>query len=62
MIYSARNSNTAAAVPGIVGVALTGYLLDKTGSWKIVFGIAIGFYLLGTLVYNLFATGERVLE
>lgn len=55
-------SNTAAAIPGIVGVALTGYILDETGSWGVVFGIAIGFYVLGTVVYNLFATGERVFK
>jgi len=54
-------SNTFAAVPGIIGVALTGFILDATGgSWNSVFGIAIGFYLLGTVVFNAFATGERV--
>jgi MFS transporter, ACS family, solute carrier family 17 (sodium-dependent inorganic phosphate cotransporter), other len=55
-------SNTGAAIPGIVGVALTGYILESTGStafsWKIVFGIAIGFYLVGTVVYNAYASGE----
>jgi len=54
-------SNTIAALPGIFGVALTGFILDATANnWSIVFGIAIAFYLLGTVVYNLFATGERV--
>lgn len=53
-------SNTVASIPGIVGVASTGYILDKTGSWDLAFGIAIGFYLLGTVVFNLFATGKRV--
>lgn len=53
-------SNTGAAIPGIVGVALTGYILDATGSWSLVFAIAIFFYLLGTVVYNALGTGERV--
>lgn len=53
-------SNTAAAIPGIVGVALTGFILDKTASWNLVFGIAIMFYVIGTIVYNIFASGERV--
>ncbi|CAN8071849.1 unnamed protein product [Agarophyton chilense] len=53
-------SNTGAAIPGIVGVALTGFILDATGSWKLVFSIAIFFYLLGTVVYNILGTGERV--
>jgi len=53
-------SNTAAAIPGIVGVALTGFILDATSSWSYVFGIAIFFYLLGTAVFNAFGTGERL--
>jgi ACS family sodium-dependent inorganic phosphate cotransporter len=54
-------SNSFAAIPGIVGVALTGFILDKTnGAWSIVFGLAIGFYVLGTIVYNTMGTGERV--
>jgi MFS transporter, ACS family, solute carrier family 17 (sodium-dependent inorganic phosphate cotransporter), other len=52
-------SNTAAAVPGIIGVPLTGFILDATGNWSYVFGIAIGFYLLGTAVYTAFASGEK---
>jgi MFS transporter, ACS family, solute carrier family 17 (sodium-dependent inorganic phosphate cotransporter), other len=51
-------SNTGAAIPGIIGVALTGYILETTESWNVVFGIAIGFYLLGAAVYNAFASGE----
>lgn len=57
---NAMCSNTGAAIPGIVGVALTGYILDTTGSWSLVFGIAIFFYLLGTVVYNALGTGEKV--
>jgi hypothetical protein len=37
-------------------------ILDVTGSWDLVFKIAIGFYLLGTVVYNAFASGERVFD
>ena len=55
-------SNTAGTIPGIVGVTLTGYLLDVTGSWGLVFAIAAGIYLFGLLVWLLFATGERVFE
>lgn len=54
-------SNTFAAIPGIVGVALTGFILDRTGgAWYAVFALAIGFYLLGTVIYNWMGTGERV--
>ena len=43
-------------------MTLTGYLLDVTGSWGLVFAIAAGIYLFGLLVWLLFATGERVFE
>ncbi len=53
-------SNTAGTIPGILGVTLTGYILDLTGSWDLVFLIAAGIYLFGLFVWLLFATGERI--
>ena len=54
-------SNTVATIPGIAGVALTGWLLDVTaGSWSVVFSTAIFFYLLGSVVYTAFGTGKRI--
>lgn len=55
-------SNTAGTMPGIIGVTLTGYILDTTGSWSLVFSIAAGIYVFGLLVWLLFATGEKVFE
>ena len=55
-------SNTAGTIPGIVGVTLTGFILDATGSWSLVFLIASGIYVFGALVWLLFATGELVFE
>lgn len=41
-------TNTVGAVPGIVGVALTGFLLDSTHSWTMsLFVPSIFFYLTG---------------
>ncbi|BAT09359.1 Os09g0556400, partial [Oryza sativa Japonica Group] len=52
-------TNTVGAVPGIVGVALTGYLLDTTHSWSIsLFAPSIFFYLTGTAVWLAFASSE----
>ncbi|XP_075642780.1 putative anion transporter 6, chloroplastic [Castanea sativa] len=52
-------TNTVGAVPGIVGVALTGYLLDSTHSWSIsLFAPSIFFYLSGTLVWLVFASSK----
>ncbi|MFU8817354.1 MAG: ACS family MFS transporter [Pseudomonadales bacterium] len=55
-------SNTAGTLPGIIGVIATGFILDATGSWAIVFGTAAGVYLFGLAVWLLFATGEKVIE
>ncbi|KAF5749587.1 anion transporter 6 chloroplastic isoform X1 [Tripterygium wilfordii] len=52
-------TNTVGAVPGIVGVALTGYLLDSTHSWSIsLFAPSIFFYLTGTIVWLMFASSK----
>ncbi|KAG4942991.1 hypothetical protein JHK82_047171 [Glycine max] len=52
-------TNTVGAVPGIVGVALTGYLLDSTHSWSIsLFAPSIFFYVTGTIVWLAFASSK----
>ena len=55
-------SNTAGTLPGVIGVAVTGYILDATGSWALVFGIAAGLYVAGTAVWLLFAKGEPLFD
>ena len=32
------------------------------GSWDDVFKVAVILYLIGTLVWNLFSTGEKILD
>ncbi|OMO61681.1 Major facilitator superfamily [Corchorus olitorius] len=52
-------TNTVGAVPGIVGVALTGFLLDSTHSWSIsLFAPSIFFYLTGSIVWLAFASSK----
>ncbi|KAK8491184.1 hypothetical protein V6N11_037947 [Hibiscus sabdariffa] len=52
-------TNTVGAVPGIVGVALTGFLLDSTHSWGVsLFAPSIFFYLTGTVVWLAFASSK----
>ncbi|KAH6819174.1 phosphate transporter 4 [Perilla frutescens var. frutescens] len=52
-------TNTVGAVPGIVGVALTGYLLDSTHSWGMsLFAPSIFFYLTGTIVWLALASSK----
>lgn len=34
----------------------------SAGSWDDVFKVSVALYIIGTLVWNFFATGEKVLE
>jgi ACS family sodium-dependent inorganic phosphate cotransporter len=52
-------SNTVATVPGIVGVAAAGFIVQATGSFSAVFYLAAAIYLAGMFGYLAWATGER---
>lgn len=54
-------SNTAGVLAGVFGTAATGYILQK-GSWDDVFKVSVVLYIIGTLVWNFFSTGEKVLD
>jgi ACS family sodium-dependent inorganic phosphate cotransporter len=55
-------SNTAGTLPGVIGVTVTGYILEATGSWALVLGIAAGLYVVGGLAWLRFATGEKLFD
>ncbi len=52
-------SNTAATVPGIVSVAATGFILQRTGSFNGAFYLTVAIYLVGMACYLAMASGER---
>ena len=52
-------SNTVATVPGIIGVAAAGFIVQATGSFSSIFYLAAAIYLVGLLGYAAWATGER---
>eukprot|EP00270_Netrium_digitus_P008353 TRINITY_DN2494_c0_g1_i1.p1 TRINITY_DN2494_c0_g1~~TRINITY_DN2494_c0_g1_i1.p1 ORF type:complete len:673 (+),score=143.62 TRINITY_DN2494_c0_g1_i1:86-2020(+) len=54
-------SNTAGVLAGVIGTFVTGQILQN-GSWDDVFKVAVALYLVGTLVWNTMATGERVFD
>jgi len=54
-------SNTGATIPGIVGVVVTGMLVDQTGTYASAFYLTAGVYLIGLVFYLLFGTGRRIL-
>lgn len=52
-------TNTAGTIPGIVGVYVSGLILDITGSWALVFQVTAGVTVFGMIFYALFASGEK---
>lgn len=52
-------TNTAGTIPGIVGVYVSGMILDATGSWEMVFNVTAAVTLFGMFFYLFFASGEK---
>ena len=53
-------TNTAGAIPGVLGVTSAGFLLDATQSWPLALFLPTAFcQLLGAVVYSLLASSER---
>ena len=54
-------TNTVGAAPGIIGVAFTGFMLDRTGDWSLsMFAPCIFFYITGAVVYSAFGSSAPV--
>ena len=54
--------NTLGTLPGIVGVALTGWLVQTTGSYDSVLLVAAIISFVGAGVYLLFGSAKRLIE
>ncbi|MDT9599381.1 ACS family MFS transporter [Sphingosinicella rhizophila] len=55
-------TNTAGTLPGIIGVAATGLLLDLTGGYTATFLLAAGVNLVGAAVWLAWGTGRRIID
>ena len=55
-------ANTAGTLPGIIGVSVTGWLVDLTGSYNAPFVLTAAVGGLGAIVYLAFGSGERHIE
>lgn len=53
--------NMAGAAPGFIGVYVTGFILDTTKSWTIVFSLTIAILIVGWLIFLIFGTGKKVI-
>lgn len=54
--------NSFATLPGIFGVAITGWLVDYTGAYATPFMVSAAVAALGAVVFGLLGSGERKLE
>jgi len=53
-------TNTCGALPGVIGVPLTRYLIKETENWELsMFAPSIFFYVTGILLFTKFGSGER---
>jgi ACS family sodium-dependent inorganic phosphate cotransporter len=55
-------SNTFATLPGIVGIYITGWLVDRTGAFAAPFVLTAGVSLFGAAFYLLFGSGRRHID
>ena len=54
--------NTLGTLPGIIGVALTGWLVQTTGSYDSVLLLAAIISFIGAAVYLALGTAEKLID
>jgi len=55
-------TNTAGTIPGIIGVAVTGWLVDVTGTYVSAFVLAAVINVFGAIVWLLFGSSRRLVD
>lgn len=55
-------SNTFGTIPGIIGIAITGWLVGVTGTYMAAFALAAAVHLVGMIVWLLFGTAKQVIH
>ena len=53
-------TNTAGTLPGVIGVLLTGWLVDVTGTYFSAFALSAAIGVLGSVVWFFWAEGEPI--
>jgi ACS family sodium-dependent inorganic phosphate cotransporter len=55
-------TNTAGTIPGIIGVFVSGLILELTGSWALVFQVTAGVTLFGLVFFLIFSSGKKIFD
>jgi ACS family sodium-dependent inorganic phosphate cotransporter len=55
-------TNTAGTIPGVIGVYVSGLILQATGSWTLVFQVSAGVTFVGLIVFLLFSSGRKLFD
>jgi ACS family sodium-dependent inorganic phosphate cotransporter len=55
-------TNTAGTIPGIIGVIITGWLVDTTGTFASAFTLCAAINVFGAIVWVLFSTAEKIID
>jgi ACS family sodium-dependent inorganic phosphate cotransporter len=55
-------SNTGGTLPGIIGVYVTGWLIDRTGNFNAPFLLTFGVGAVGALAYFVWGSGEKQVD
>jgi ACS family sodium-dependent inorganic phosphate cotransporter len=55
-------SNSVATLPGIIGVYVTGWLVDRTGTYVAPFMLTAAIALFGAVFYLVFGSGKQQIE
>jgi ACS family sodium-dependent inorganic phosphate cotransporter len=55
-------TNTAGTIPGIIGVAVTGWTVEVTGTYSAAFVLAAAVSITGALIWLCFGTSRQVVE
>jgi ACS family sodium-dependent inorganic phosphate cotransporter/ACS family sodium-dependent inorganic phosphate cotransporter-like MFS transporter 9 len=54
--------NTFGSLAGILGVVAVGFIYERTGGFALVFQLTAAMYVAATVLWNMWATGERVFD
>jgi nitrate/nitrite transporter NarK len=53
---------TAGNIAGVVVPLVVGVMVSLSGRWDLIFYLAAGVLMLGVVIWDLFATGDQIID